>query len=127
MRVKSDRVNDNTRCKKLNNNIILKNITKHTYIYLPQNWTNDCVDKLVKISLDEILLTDSNEKVVTYNYDFFTLKRYILLIISIFDTNMSPVEGKIFSACLSMQNLQILTRYSSVNKYIYKYISKIDK
>ena len=46
---------------------------------------------------------------------------------STFDLNMSPVEGKKFSACQSMQNIQMLTDCGGVNKYICKYIGKIDK
>ena len=46
---------------------------------------------------------------------------------STFDTNMSPVEGKTFSACLSMQNIQTLTDCGGVNKYVCKYVGKIDE
>ena len=33
---------------------------------------------------------------------------------------MSPVEGKTFSACQSMQNVQCLSRSGGLNKYIAK-------
>ena len=62
MRVKSEGERDVTQCRKINNNKISKDITKHTYINLPQNWSDDCVDKLVKIGLAEILVDDGVEK-----------------------------------------------------------------
>ena len=40
---------------------------------------------------------------------------------------MSPVEGKTFSVCRSMQNIQLLTDCGGVNKYVCKYIGKIDE
>ena len=43
------------------------------------------------------------------------------------DINMSPVEGYTFSNCRSMQNIQCLTQTGGVNKYVCKYIGKIDE
>ena len=43
------------------------------------------------------------------------------------DLNMSPAEGYTFSNCRSMQNIQVLTQSGGVNKYVCKYIGKIDK
>ena len=40
---------------------------------------------------------------------------------------MSPVEGYTFANCRSMQNIQILTQCGGVNKYVCKYIGKVDK
>ena len=40
---------------------------------------------------------------------------------------MSPVEGKLFSACRSMQNLQSLNCTNGTNKYVCKYCAKIDQ
>ena len=42
-------------------------------------------------------------------------------------SNISPVEGKTFAACKSMQNIQWLTHTGGLNKYICKYIGKIDE
>ena len=44
-----------------------------------------------------------------------------------YDINMSPVEGYTFANCRSMQNIQILTQCGGVNKYVCKYIGKVDK
>ena len=43
------------------------------------------------------------------------------------DINMSPCEGYTFANCLSMQNIQVLTQGGGVNKYICKYIGKLDE
>ena len=40
---------------------------------------------------------------------------------------MSPVEGKTFAACRSMQNIQCLTQPGLLNKYVCKYIGNIDE
>ena len=40
---------------------------------------------------------------------------------------MSPCEGYTFANCLSMQNIQVLTQGGGVNKYICKYIGKLDE
>jgi hypothetical protein len=43
------------------------------------------------------------------------------------DINISPVEGYLFAVCQSMQNVQWLTNCGGVNKYVCKYIGKIDE
>lgn len=43
------------------------------------------------------------------------------------DLNMSPVEGKTFAVTRAMQNAQLLTDCGGVNKYVCKYIGKIDE
>ena len=40
---------------------------------------------------------------------------------------MSPIEGKTFAVTRSMQNAQLLTDCGGVNKYVCKYIGKIDE
>ena len=111
MRVNSSGRPDDTKCRKLNNNKISHDITRHTFMDLPRNWSMDCVDRLVKIGLAEFVSGDD----IKYHHDFFTPKRHIPPTMSTFDMNMSPVEGKTFSACLSMQNIQMLTYCGGVN------------
>ena len=123
MRVNSSGRPDDTKYRKLNNNKISNDITRHTFMDLPRNWSMDCVDRLVKIGLAEFVSGDD----IKYHHDFFTPKRHIPPTMSTFDMNMSPVEGKTFSACLSMQNIQMLTDCGGVNKYVCKYIGKIDE
>ena len=43
------------------------------------------------------------------------------------DLNISPVEGYTFVNCRSMQNIQVLTQCGGVNKYVCKYIAKLDE
>ena len=123
MRVSSSGGPNDTKCRKLNNNKISDDITRHTFMDLPRNWSSDCVERLVKIGLAEIVSNDE----IKYHHDFFTPKRHIPPTMSTFDMNMSPVEGKTFSTCLSMQNIQMLTDCGGVNKYVCKYIGKIDE
>ena len=40
---------------------------------------------------------------------------------------MSPVNGRLFAATKSMQNIQFLTNSNGVNTYLCKYIGKIDE
>ena len=40
---------------------------------------------------------------------------------------MSPCEGRTFSICRSMQNIQILLHGGGVNIYVCKYIAKLDE
>ena len=40
---------------------------------------------------------------------------------------MSPIEGRTFSYCILIKNIQLLTDFDRVNKYVCKYIVKIDK
>ena len=123
MRVDSSGGSNDTKCRKLNNNKISPDITKHSFIELPRNWSKECIDRLVKIGLAEVI---SNEE-IKYHHDFFTPKRHIPPTMSTHDMNMSPVEGKTFAACQSMQNIQMLTDCGGVNKYVCKYIGKIDE
>ena len=62
MRVKSEGGKDDFKCRKIDNNKISNDITKPTYIDLPRNWSDDCVDKLVQIGLAEILDDNNVEK-----------------------------------------------------------------
>ena len=123
MRVASNGDVNDTKCRKLNNNRIAPDITKYSFIDLPRNWSKDCIDRLVRIGLAEILPNDE----IKYHHDFFTPKQHIPPTMSTHDMNMSPVEGKTFAACQSMQNIQMLTDCGGVNKYVCKYIGKIDE
>ena len=44
-----------------------------------------------------------------------------------FDMNVSPVEGKTFAACSSMQHVQLLTGCGGVNKCACECMGKIDE
>ena len=58
---------------------------------------------------------------------FLHLQRHIPPTNLNYDINMSPVEGYTFANCRLMQNIQILTQCGGVNKYVCKYIGKVDE
>ena len=116
-------------CQKLNNLKVSPDTTKHCFIPLPNNHSPDCVEKLVKIELaDPILL---NEFGVPSEFKcscgLFHPTRHIPPTNPHDDLNISPVESRTFCACKSMQNIQWLTVCGGLNKYICKYIGKIDE
>ena len=127
MRVSSKGKPEDTKCRKINNNKISKDCTKDTFKELPQNWSKDCIDRLIMVGLAEVVSVDENDSVIQFNDSFFNPKRHIPHTMNTHDVNMSPVEGKTFSVCRSMQNIQMLTDCGGVNKYVCKYIGKIDE
>ena len=127
MRVSSNGKPEDTKCRKINNNKISKDCTKDTFMELPQNWSKDCIDRLIMVGLAEVVSVDENDSVIQFNDSFFNPKRHIPHTMNTHDVNMSPVEGKTFSVCRSMQNIQMLTDCGGVNKYVCKYIGKIDE
>ena len=126
-RVNGKSESKDTICRKINNNRISKDCTVDTFVDLPKNWSKECIERLKLLGLAEEITTGENEIVIQYNDDFFLPKRHIPHTMNTHDVNMSPVEGKTFSACRSMQNVQMLTDCGGVNKYVVKYIGKIDE
>ena len=61
-------------CRKINNNKISKDITKHAYIDLPRDWSEECVDPSIKTGLAEINSVNEYNKYVQYNDDLLHLK-----------------------------------------------------
>ena len=94
---------------------------------LPKNWSKDCIDRLIMLGLAEVVLVGDNDSDIKFNDIFLTPKRHIPHTMNTHDVNMSPVEGKTFSVCRSMQNTQMLADCGGVNKYVSKYIGKIDE
>ena len=117
------------RCRKLNNRLITEDNTKHTFKTLPNEWSFDCLQRLIKVGivLPLCVNADGYQAPVQFTMDFFKPKRHIPPINPSDDKNISPVEGKTFSMCRSMQNIQLLTDCGGVNKYVCKYIGKIDE
>ena len=58
---------------------------------------------------------------------FFHHKCHISPTFTTEDLNISPVKGYKFSMLCSTQNIQLMTECNGVNKYVCKYIWKIDK
>ena len=117
------------KCKKLNNLIVSPDNTKHIFKDLPNQYSLECLERLVQIGLVEniIVSKDGYEAPFKSNLEFFHPKRHIPPTNPTGDINMSPVEGYFFTACRSMQNVQYLTLCGGVNKYVVKYIGKIDE
>ena len=117
------------RCRKLNNCAISEDNTKHTFKPLPNEWSFECINRFIKMGLAEpICVNDEGaQSAVIFHDPYFSTSRHIPPTNPSDDENMSPVEGKTFSACRSMQNIQMLTNCGGVNKYVCKYIGKIDE
>ena len=117
------------RCRKLNNLQISPDNTKHVFKPLPNDYSLECIERLVKIGLIEpIHVTDDGyEAPFKSCLEYFHPKRHIPPTNPTGDINMSPVDGYLFTACKSMQNVQWLTQCGGVNKYVVKYIGKIDE
>ena len=117
------------RCKKLNNLKVSPDNTKHIFKALPNQYSLECLDRLVQIGLVEriIVTKDGYEAPFKSSLEYFHPKRHIPPTNPNGDNNMSPVEGYLFVACRNMQNVQFLTLCGGVNKYVVKYIGKIDE
>ena len=96
---------------------------------LPNEISKDCLDRLIKIGMvEEIEVNDNGlQRPYKSKLSFLHPQRHIPPTNPNNDINMSPCEGLTFSICRSMQNIQILTQTGGVNKYICKYIGKIDE
>jgi hypothetical protein len=112
------------RCRKPNNLQMTTDNTKHVFKPLPNSLSDSCIERLVACGLGyQCALTG----VFKSHHPFFNPKRHIPPTNPTNDMNMSPVEGRIFSVCRSMLNVQQLTECGGVNKYVNKYITKIDE
>ena len=117
------------RCRKLNYLKVSNDNTKHTYQDLPNKIPKECLDRLRQIGMVDPLQVNENgyEKPWKSKLAFLHPRRHIPPTNPNNDINMSPVEGYTFANCRSMQNIQLLTQTGGVNKYVCKYISKIDE
>ena len=108
---------------------VSKDNTKHTYMEFNNEISKDCLDRLIQIGMIDPIV--SNEHGYTKKWKsklaFLHPRRHIPPTNPNNDINMSPVEGYTFSNCRSMQNIQLLTQTGGVNKYVCKYIGKIDE
>ena len=93
---------------------------KHTFKPLPNEWSFECINCFIKMGLAEPICVnkEGSQSAIIFHGSPTNPSD---------DKNMSPVEGKTFSVCSSMQNIEMLTNCSDVNKYVCKYIGKIDE
>ena len=121
--------NGKFRCRKLNYLEVSKDNTKHTYKEFNNDIAKECLEKLVNIGM--VQKFQANEHGYTKKWKsklpFLHPQRHIPPTNPNHDNNMSPVEGYTFANCRSMQNIQLLTQSGGVNKYVCKYIGKIDE
>eukprot|EP00957_Ditylum_brightwellii_P002847 218909-Ditylum_brightwellii.AAC.1 len=116
-------------CRRLNNLIVSKDNIKHIFKMLPNELSKECLEMLICIGIvGPVKVTESGYGIsFTSKMKFFHPRRHIPPTNPTTGMNISPVEGYTFSVCRSMQNAQLLTECGSVNKYVCKYIGKIDE
>ena len=92
------------------------------------NFSTECIDKLTEIGMAEPITYNEfgYPSELKSSHPFFHPKRHIPPTNPHFDLNMSPVEGKTFAACRSMQNIQCLVSSGGLNKYVCKYVAQVD-
>ena len=117
------------KCRKVNNLKISKDNTKHTFLAFNNDLPQNCINRLVKIGMIEPIVENEYgyRSAIKSKLSFLHPKRHIPPTNPSDDINMSPCEGHTFSICRSMQNIQVLTHGGGVNKYVCKYIGKIDE
>lgn len=115
------------RCRKVNNAKVTTDNTKHIFKPMPNTYSKECNNRLVKAGLAEFINDDGHEEKIKYNLDFFNPTRHVAPTNLTDDLNISPVESRTFTACESMQNAQILTHSGGSKKYCCKYVSKVDE
>ena len=117
------------RCRKLDYLFCSSDNTRHTFLDLSKDIPDDCLRRLVQIGAVEV--PDVNDHGFRSKFkskiSFLHPRRHIPPTNPSDDINMSPVEGYTFANCRSMQNIQLLTQTGGVNKYVCKYIGKIDE
>ena len=116
-------------CRKPNYSKISDDCTKHTFKKLNNEYSYDVLNRLKEIGIVQELNYDPNGTITSYKCDhpFFNPKRHIPRTNRSLDLNMSPVESKTFCAMRSMQNIQLISGTNGMNKYVCKYIVKIDE
>ena len=129
VRIKPGNTPDCFRCRKLNNVKISPNHTQHCNVPLPVKLSSECKDVLTRVGLMEppVLHSNGYEEPPVFNHDMFKPSRHIPPTNPTNDCNISPVIGYTFAATQSMQNAQVLTLANGANKYVAKYLVKIDE
>lgn len=120
---------ENFRCRKLNNLTVSNDNTKDTYLSLETKRSPECIARLVKIGLAEPITYNEHQVPSRFksSHHYFHPVRHIPPTNPNNDLNISPVEGYTFSILKSMQNIQYLHCTNGLNKYVCKYIGKIDE
>lgn len=113
-------------CRATNHQISEEN-TKHSFVPLPSNWSNQCLERLERAGIAELTRNEcGNITSFKSHMDYFHPKKFVPAW-KYGDPNLSPVDGKTFIVCRSMQNCQRLCGSGGSCKYCCKYITKLDK
>ena len=117
------------RCRMPNNCEDSPDNTKSVFIPLPNELSTEVKERLVKLGMiDPIEINELGyETPFKCTDDFFHPSKHIPPTNPTEDINMSPVEGYTFSICKSMQNIQLIKGTGGCNKYVCKYVGKIDE
>ena len=100
------------RCRKLNNTKISVDTTKRVFMPLPNDYSMEYLDCLVKIGLSNPLMIEKEGYVKpfkSYNNLFHSV-RHIPPTNPTNDINMSPIEGYTFDIYRSIHNIQWITK-----------------
>ena len=100
-----------------------------SFISIESKQSKECIDRLVKIGLAEPITRNEFGVPSDFksNHNYFHPKRHIPPTNPNDTYNISPVEGYTFSILKSMQNVQSLTHTNGLNRYVCKYVGKIDE
>ena len=120
---------ENFKCRKLNNLKVSPDNTRDSYISIETKRNKECIDRLIKIGMaDPISINKFGVPSEFHCYhNYFHPKRHIPPTNPNEQLNISPVEGYTFCILKSMQNIQSLTHTNGLNRYVCKYIGKIDE
>lgn len=118
---------DKTKCKKWNNNKISPNPARDYYYPLPNELSRECNERLIKCGMAHRQSIGNGRTKIVYHDKFYYPTRHVPKTNTSDDMNISPVEGQTFSNTRSMNNIQELTHAGGAEKYVCKYMTKIDE
>lgn len=114
---------DELNCRKINYGKVTPDNTQDCYIPLCNDLPEDVKEKLRGCGL----ISTGEDGTEIFHHEFFTPSRHIPRIDRNSDENISPVESRFFILCRSMQNVQKMKGTGGCNKYVCKYVAKIDE
>ena len=113
-------------CRKTNNLLASPDHKRDCLIDLGNEHLPEVINTLVDIGMCKEIEVNmyGYKKPFECSHCYFHPKKHILGTTRTDDKNISPVEGKTFAACRSMQNIQSLICNNGCNKYVNKYSEK---
>ena len=118
------RIDDTTTvCRKDNIGKSTPDNSKAHFLPLPSVVPEELLPRLERLGI----MSQDDHDVITFSNDYFNPTRHIPKIHPPEDFNISPVEATLFILCRSMQNVQLIRGTGGCNKYVCKYIAKVDE